>query len=186
MHFFGSEWKWKSWVNYPSSCLGCNSSFYIFERISEKPIKWSTQLLWVKRDVCSEEGSSLLGVACQVFEEGTLRHSECAWLARVTDIRKTRGNAVQYQMPIRQGTKDGLNVFHSNEKTKCWSYSCPFFQGWLWHESLLYRKVKCWTKDKEKQEDKWLTLGNHWLCRLVPLVITGHSVELNFLALDER
>lgn len=37
MRFFGREWKWKSWANYPSSCLGCNCALCRIEQIRENP-----------------------------------------------------------------------------------------------------------------------------------------------------
>lgn len=115
---------------------------------------------------------------CQVFHEGTLWRS--AQPARVTDIWKATSDAVQYNMPIRIEIKDSLNVFHSNNQTKCWLHSSPFFQGGLWHQSLLNHKAIGWTKHKQRLEDKWVTLGNHGLCRLIPLVVLRRHLSWTY------
>lgn len=153
MHFFGAQWKWKSWGNYSSTCLGCNSSFWR---------TWADE--WGGKKNAADEsncfGLSGLFVVMSVhhrseplprFQGGVLCSIMSAHGFPKTCHPEDEEATVRYQIPITTWRKMMVLMFHTLMDRRKNAVSCPFSQAWLWYKSLRYHNVNA--KTKQKPED---------------------------------
>lgn len=134
-------WRWKTWINYLSCLISTDWSTSVKNMPNEVPdcFAWGG-LLVVKRFI-----------SVQSHWDTPAQHD----LSESLTFEERRSITMQDEMPVRIETKDGLNVFHANEPTRCSTSSCPLFEVWLWHESRVYHKLNVEPKTNKSRTSEW-------------------------------